>query len=74
MTQRAPVRDEVVTVERLERAVHFLAYIVLRHGEKYGPLLEWLDDELQQMKKAPSARDRAQQILNRMTREVSARV
>lgn len=69
MTQRATAQSDTVTIERLEKAVHVLAYIVLRHGEKYGPLLEWLDDELDVMKKAPSARDRAQQILNRSMRE-----
>lgn len=67
MTQRTTA--DTVTVERLEKAVHALAYIVVRHGEKYGPLLDMLDDELEQLRKAPSALDRAQRILNRSMRE-----
>lgn len=69
MTQRTTAPADTVTVERLERAVHALAYIVLRHGEKYGPLLEMLDDELTAMTRAPSSRDLAQRILNRSMRE-----
>lgn len=60
---------DAVTIARLEKAVHALAYIVVRHGEKYGPLLDMLDDELEVMKRAPSALDRAQRILNRSMRE-----
>lgn len=67
MTQRRS--PEVITVDRLERAVHALAYIVMRHGEQYGPLLEWLADELEARQRAPSARERAQQILTRTLRQ-----
>lgn len=67
MTQRAA---DTVTVDRLEKAVHAMAYIVLRHGEAYGPLLDRLADELEARRRAPSARDRAQRILASMTREV----
>lgn len=72
MNRRATAQTDAVTVERLEKAVHALAYIVLRHGEKYGPLLNMLDDELEALRQAPSARDRAQRILNRSMREGSA--
>lgn len=48
-----------------------MAYIVLRHGEKYGPLLDRLADELEERRRAPSASDRARSILAKMTREVS---
>lgn len=68
MTQR-PTTANSVTVERLEKAVHAMAYIVVRHGEQYGPLLDMLDDELTAMTRAPSARERAQRILNRSMRE-----
>lgn len=68
MNQRTTPTD-AVTIERLEKAVHALAYIVVRHGEKYGPLLDMLDDELEQLRKAPSALDRAQRILSRSMRE-----
>lgn len=68
MTQRA-AQPDTVSVERLERSVHALAYIVIRHGDQYGPLLEWLADELEERRRAPTARDRARQILSQMTRE-----
>lgn len=70
MTHR-PTNDGI-TIERLEKAVHALAFIVMRHGETYGPLLEWLDDELEERRRAPTARDRAQQILSRSLREAPA--
>lgn len=60
-----------ISIERLEKAVTALAYIVMRHGEQYGPLLEWLADELEARQRAPTARDRAQQILNRSMRQAS---
>lgn len=68
MTHRV-AQHETISIDRLERAVHALAYIVMRHGEQYGPLLEWLADELEERKKAPTARERAQQILSQMTRQ-----
>lgn len=70
MTQR-PAQPDTVSMERLEKAVHAMAYIVLRHGDVYGPLLDRLADELEARKAAPSARDRAQRILAQMTREVT---
>ncbi|SFV31213.1 hypothetical protein SAMN05216456_1270 [Devosia crocina] len=70
MTHRGAGTEHVST-ERLEKAVHAMAYIVLRHGEKYGPLLDRLADDLEARTRAPSARDRARQILAAMTREVS---
>lgn len=69
MTQRLQ-HTSSVSVERLEKAVHAMAYIVLRHGEKYGPLLERLADELELRRTTPTATDRARQILARMTQEV----
>lgn len=62
--------QSTVSIERLEKAVHAMAYIVLRHGDVYGPLLHRLADELETRQRAPSARDRAQRILASMTREV----
>ena len=31
-----------VTVERLERALRIVAYVVLRHGDVYAPILDRL--------------------------------
>lgn len=70
MTHRPALHDQV-SVERLEKAVHAMAYIVLRHGDGYGPLLDRLADALEERRRAPSARDRAQRILAQMTRGVS---
>ena len=67
---QATTKSDAVTIERLEKAVHAMAYIVLRHGEKYGPLLNRLADELEERRRAPSAADRARAILAQMTREV----
>jgi hypothetical protein len=69
MTQR-PTTTDVITVERLEKAVHALAFIVLRHGEQYAELMEWVDEELEQRRRVPSARDRAQRILRDSLQEV----
>lgn len=68
MTQRAA--HSQMSIERLEKAVHAMAYIVLRHGEAYGPLLERLADELDERRRAPTASARARDILAAMTREV----
>jgi hypothetical protein len=38
--------DEVITLDRLERARATMAYIVRRHGQIYTPLLAWLESEI----------------------------
>ncbi len=48
-----------------------LAYIVVRHGEVHGPLLERVERELDEARRRPSHRDRAQQILAQLTREAN---
>ncbi|MGV8956084.1 MAG: hypothetical protein ACOH2M_33640 [Cypionkella sp.] len=70
MTQRHTTANPV-TVERLEKAVHALAFIVLRHGEQYAELMEWVDEELTLRRQLPSARDRAQRILRERIKDVS---
>lgn len=65
MTATAP------TVAQLEKTLHALAYIVVRHGEVYGPLLERVERELEEARLKTSHRDRAQQILAKLTKEVS---
>lgn len=60
-----------VTIEQLEQTLHALAYIVVRHGEAYGPLLDRIERELEEARRRPSHRDRAQKILAQMTREAN---
>jgi hypothetical protein len=38
--------DDVVTVERLERALAVCAYIIVRHGEDVTPLFERIERDL----------------------------
>lgn len=74
MTQRAPahVRPSLpaqLSADRIERALPVMAYIVLRHGEQYGPLLEWMEEELENARKGDTYRHRAERILAGFTRE-----
>lgn len=50
-------------LQSLEKKLAVLAYIVLRHGEAYVPLLDRLEEEIEEVRKRGSYRDRAQQIL-----------
>ncbi len=59
------------SIERLENTLRMLAYIVVRHGEVHGPLLERVERELDEARRRPSHRDRAQQILAQLTREAN---
>jgi len=47
----------------LEKRLAVMAYIVLRHGDVYAPLMERIEQEIEETRKRGSARDRAQQIL-----------
>lgn len=74
MTQRAPAHlrptlPAQIDAERIERALPVMAYIVLRHGEQYGPLLEWMEEELENARKGDTYRHRAERILAGLTRE-----
>ncbi len=59
------------TITQLETTLRMLAYVVVRHGEVYGPLLERVEHELEEARRKTSHRDRAQQILAQMTREAN---
>lgn len=61
---------EPVTEEQLEEAIALLAYIVLRHGAVYAPLLERAEKELiafRQKQQDPMVR--AERLLRAYTRE-----
>lgn len=50
-------------VMELECALHIMAYIVVTHGEVYGPILARVESELDAARKASSYSDRAAEIL-----------
>lgn len=54
----------------LEQALKVAAYLVVRHGDAYVPLLDRLEREWELEQQRGSSRSRAQQILNKLTREV----
>jgi hypothetical protein len=47
----------------LDQSLAVVAYIVLRHGDAYAPLLDRLEREAETQRRKASYRDRAQQIL-----------
>lgn len=57
------------TIVQLERALAIVAYVVVRHGDVYGPLLDRLEDELKTLKQKASHRSRAHEILGTLQRE-----
>lgn len=57
----------------LEQRLAVMAYIVLRHGEVYAPLMEWVEEEIEQVRAKGSIRDRAQQILKNSLSAVEGR-
>lgn len=51
------------SLETLEQALVTAAYLVLRHGSAYTPILERLEEEVERARRLDSARDRAQRIM-----------
>lgn len=49
----------------LEHALQILAYVVVRHGDQYGCLLERVQDAIDELDAAPDHRSMAQRILAR---------
>lgn len=56
----------------LEGALALIAYIVLRHGDAYAPLLFRLEREMEDVRRRQSHQERARQIL-KMTRSQNQR-
>ena len=52
-----------VTVERLERALTYCAYLITIHGTDLVPLFERLEQELAALRQEQSAVDRAKALL-----------
>jgi hypothetical protein len=55
---------DLPTLPELEGALAVVAYIVVRHGDVYAPLLDRLEHEVEEAKRRGSHRDRAQRILD----------
>ena len=51
--------------DELEHALQILAYVVMRHGDQYGCLLERVQAAIDQIDAAPDHRSMAQRILAR---------
>lgn len=57
-------------ISELERALRVVAYVVVRHGEVYGPILERLQHEIEAARSQPDHREMARRILAGTLREV----
>ncbi len=54
---------EPITIERIERALVYAAYVVVRYGPQFAPIVERLEHELEAAKKSEDAVAHARQIL-----------
>lgn len=63
---RTPKPHELPMVERLERALVYAAYIVVRYGPQYAPIVERLERELEAARREDPV-ERAKRILERYT-------
>lgn len=58
---------EAVSVDQLERALIFVAYLVTRHGATYAPLFDRLERELLEARRQAGPIERARRILEAYT-------
>lgn len=61
------MHDDEITIERIQRALVTCAYIVLRHGTVYAPIMDRLEAELEAAKQRGDPRDRARRVLEAYT-------
>lgn len=64
--QAPPLDNREPTLKDLERALAMAAYIVLRHGHEYAPILDRLEREVERARK-DDPQVRARRILERYT-------
>lgn len=57
-------------ITETERGLMAVAYLVMRHGPAYVPLLDRLEREVEDQRQRGAHRDRASKILQAFTREV----
>ena len=66
-TPESPARDgargQPITIERVERALMTVAYIVARHGPVYAPIFERLERELAELRAKGDPVERAKLYL-----------
>jgi hypothetical protein len=58
-----PYVAKPVTIERLERGMVVLAYLMVRDGDVHAPMYERLECELAEMKRKAATLERARQLL-----------
>jgi hypothetical protein len=62
------VSDSPITVERIERAIHIVADMMVRHGLSLGPTIRFLEAERDKLQRETTDMDYARQILARKGR------
>ena len=55
--------DRPVTVDRIERAIHTVATMMVKHDMDLSPTIERLEAERDKLQRATSAMDRARNII-----------
>ena len=58
-----PGREQLSTIERIERALVLLAYFIELDGDVHVPMYERFEAELDELKKKEDAKDRARRLL-----------
>lgn len=66
-------REDAITVERLERAIVYMAECVIEHGDHFVPFLEKFEAELLALQNQEDPRARARAIVMRARQAESAR-
>lgn len=58
-----PAGGDDISLERLERALVAMAYIVVRHGPAYAPILDRLEREVEDRRRRDEPVSRARRLL-----------
>ena len=61
------ISPDEMTPERIEQAMVYMAYIVMRYGDQYAPVLERLERELAVARQQETPRARAERLLKAYT-------
>jgi hypothetical protein len=59
-----PSNISACNIERLERALLLLAYLIERDGDDYLPLYEKLENHLKELQSCEGTKDRARRLLH----------
>jgi hypothetical protein len=63
-----PTNISACNIERLERALLLLAYLIERGGDDYLPLYEKLENHLKELQSCEGTKDRARRLLHSYSR------